>query len=477
LIFASFTGAGAGASRGSTVLGASAADAYVGGINDVNGLDFESDNYKGTRRAITVGEGQGPLAALAAGGLNAQQQRAMYGQLVRSGQIHFSGHVPVVQPGQTLYMDLADESSARLGGRLIAGESGTRQALAEAAQRSTWDAAQVGAWSGRTGTGGPVWHVNDEVPFAMRRASSDTGYPTDLGPEWGGYAGGDASGSYVARSLGAGVGIAETLLGGAYNGVMRVAGGAMSTIPYAIGRFDVDGAVAFQQRFSGAVSYESRSPGARDIAEVLSPIGAYMAGKAVDARRAWEPIIGDAGVTAAGVVIEAGLEVSGSVSSLRGLRGVVGDVRFTSPNGLYGPASGLPIGAEYIPGSLRPGHSFQLSDPQSKYPRIVLTPEIEDVMGSAPDGMRYAHRHHILDVNGQPGPQRALVREGQGVLREYGIDPMHGAENLVWAPNRGHTIANTEALVRDLQTAKMLGFPREKIVEILRNTGIDAQRR
>ncbi|WP_156957792.1 hypothetical protein [Paracidovorax oryzae] len=125
-----------------------------------NGMDVASDTYNGSRRTVTIGEGQGPLAAMAAMGFNEQQQRAMYGQLVSSGQLSFDAKgMPVVQSGQELYVDLDDMSGARLGGRLIAAESGNRAAIAAAEQRAYWDSLQVGAWSGRTGEGGPVWHV------------------------------------------------------------------------------------------------------------------------------------------------------------------------------------------------------------------------------------------------------------------------------------------------------------------------------
>lgn len=78
------------------------------------------------------------------------------------------------------------------------------------------------------------------------------------------------------------------------------------------------------------------------------------------------------------------------------------------------------------------------------------------------------HRHHILDWDGQPGAHRALVREGQDILREVDIDPILGLENLVWAPNKGHTIGATRSLVDDLRAAR---GSRSDIVEILRMHG------
>ena len=91
-------------------------------------------------QAITeavVGKGQGPLAALAAAGLDRQQQIAAYGQLVASGQVQLNAQgIPIVQPGQVLQFDLSDTGAAQLGGQAIAQESAgraQRQALAQQA--------------------------------------------------------------------------------------------------------------------------------------------------------------------------------------------------------------------------------------------------------------------------------------------------------------------------------------------------------
>lgn len=46
-----------------------------------------------------------------------------------------------------------------------------------------------------------------------------------------------------------------------------------------------------------------------------------------------------------------------------------------------------------------------------------------------------SHAHHILFKKGLGQKQKVLVQEGQGILRGYGIDPIIGEENLVWAPN------------------------------------------
>ena len=83
---------------------------------------------------------------------------------------------------------------------------------------------------------------------------------------------------------------------------------------------------------------------------MLAPVGQYVAGKIADSRSAWQPIIGDAGVTVAGVVIQSSVEIVGTVTGLRGLRSLVGDVAFTLPEtgALNGVAGGPPVGLKYL---------------------------------------------------------------------------------------------------------------------------------
>lgn len=107
------------------------------------------------RMTVTVNQGQGPLAALGAAGLNAEQQRAMYGQLLQSGQIRLNRDgVPIVQPGQQLEIDLNDMSGAKVAGRAIAAESSARAARAEAQAQAATQANEDNAYALRM-SGGP----------------------------------------------------------------------------------------------------------------------------------------------------------------------------------------------------------------------------------------------------------------------------------------------------------------------------------
>ena len=127
-------------------------------------------------QAITeavVGQGQGPLAALAAAGLDKQQQIAAYGQLLASGQIQLNAQgVPIVQPGQVLQFDLSDTSAAQLGGRAIAVESaGRAQRVALAAQQAA--ETYPGAGGGRGFVNPALASEHGRYPFAGRSTITD----------------------------------------------------------------------------------------------------------------------------------------------------------------------------------------------------------------------------------------------------------------------------------------------------------------
>ena len=76
------------------------------------------------------------------------------------------------------------------------------------------------------------------------------------------------------------------------------------------------------------------------------------------------------------------------------------------------------------------------------------------IVGEPQEGMYDPCAHHILFKTGLKGRQQDLVKEGQRILREYGIDPIVGQENIVWAP-RGvvgqHTTVSLEKVVDGLK--------------------------
>jgi A nuclease family of the HNH/ENDO VII superfamily with conserved AHH len=67
-----------------------------------------------------------------------------------------------------------------------------------------------------------------------------------------------------------------------------------------------------------------------------------------------EGYIGDTATTVLGGVLQAGVEIAGVTTGLRGLQSAVGDVAFALPNAnvLYSSVGGIPIKASYIAPSL-----------------------------------------------------------------------------------------------------------------------------
>ncbi len=94
-----------------------------------------------------------------------------------------------------------------------------------------------------------------------------------------------------------------------------------------------------------------------------------------------------------------------------------------------------------------------------------------------PEDMVEPHAHHILFKIGNRKEQQALVEEGQALLRKYGIDPIVGPENLVWAPNKiegQHSIDRLEHVVNKLKEVDKFGGTKEKIAEMLKQLGEEA---
>ncbi|WP_255258086.1 AHH domain-containing protein [Bacillus sp. AFS018417] len=105
---------------------------------------------------------------------------------------------------------------------------------------------------------------------------------------------------------------------------------------------------------------------------------------------------------------------------------------------------------------------------------------LRGLIGEPPAAMIDPHAHHILFKKGLGEAQQKLVQEGQELLRKYGIDPIIGKENLVWAPNRvagQHSIAALENVVNQLKAVDAAGADLDDIIEILEDLGKQAASR
>lgn len=62
------------------------------------------------------------------------------------------------------------------------------------------------------------------------------------------------------------------------------------------------------------------------------------------------------------------------------------------------------------------------------------------------------HAHHIVFKKGKPS-QQADLNISKAILKKYGIDYLHGRENLIWAPNKNHSDDAAAKVRRALQRA------------------------
>ena len=109
-----------------------------------------------------------------------------------------------------------------------------------------------------------------------------------------------------------------------------------------------------------------------------------------------------------------------------------------------------------------------------KQKRFDFNKYLRDLVGDPPKDMIDPHAHHILFKEGHGKAQSELVIEGQELLRKYGIDPIYGPENLVWAPNRiagQHDYAALKNVVDQLKAVEHSGGDYEDILEKLKTLG------
>ncbi|MGG0847103.1 T7SS effector LXG polymorphic toxin [Peribacillus simplex] len=102
---------------------------------------------------------------------------------------------------------------------------------------------------------------------------------------------------------------------------------------------------------------------------------------------------------------------------------------------------------------------------------------LRGLIGAPPTAMIDPHAHHILFKKGLGQKQKELVREGQEILKRYGIESIIGEENLVWAPNRiagQHGIERLQHIVDKLKEVDSFGGTREKMVDMLKLLGEEA---
>ena len=105
---------------------------------------------------------------------------------------------------------------------------------------------------------------------------------------------------------------------------------------------------------------------------------------------------------------------------------------------------------------------------------------LRNTIGNPPEDMIDPHAHHILFKTGLGEKQQELVKEGQAILRKYGIDPITGTENIVWAPNGvpgQHDFEALQKVVGGLRELDEFNASRKKVELFLRKMGMIASSR
>ncbi|WP_426303942.1 hypothetical protein ACN9MJ_13060 [Acidovorax facilis] len=347
----------------------------LGGLDDRNGMDVQSDQYDARYRTATVQKNQGPLAALADLGLDAQQQRAGYGYLLATGQVELDRNgVPMVQPGQQLTIDLSDNRYGNTAGQAIAQESGLRaqreqqlaaQQAAETAHtaqenQESWDQMRM-AWGGRTGTQGPVWHLGGSAQATATQTGGRNidvmsmdplGNPTGgMQQEWvsdqpgSSYA--QAMGN-VARSVGNFVdGATQLAVNGTITGMVVRPASSLMALPAAV-FMGPEAYTAIQADLQERWSPESNNPGAiaiqQSLGQMLQPVGQTLG----ELRTASENRFGDGATTAGFAIAQGALEVGGfvsGVSAIPGGRAALGSLGGSIQGGFNTLADAMPVGS------------------------------------------------------------------------------------------------------------------------------------
>ena len=88
-----------------------------------------------------------------------------------------------------------------------------------------------------------------------------------------------------------------------------------------------------------------------------------------------------------------------------------------------------------------------------------------------PTGMSRPHAHHIVFKEGSE-LAKPILAKSKAILESHGIDWLKGKENLVWAPNRGHSVENAIRVLDALEDANEGGKgSKNAVVNALKNMG------
>jgi hypothetical protein len=81
-----------------------------------------------------------------------------------------------------------------------------------------------------------------------------------------------------------------------------------------------------------------------------------------------------------------------------------------------------------------------------------------------------AHGHHIV-FKGATGEAGTFSSKSQEILQHFGIDPINGNANIIWAENANHSVANAKDVLSRLTEAANSGGGRQAVIDALQKTG------
>jgi N-acetyl-beta-hexosaminidase len=93
-----------------------------------------------------------------------------------------------------------------------------------------------------------------------------------------------------------------------------------------------------------------------------------------------------------------------------------------------------------------------------------------ELFGDPPSFMTNPHGHHIAFQKGSNAASE-YASKSREILQRFGIDPIHGKENLIWAENSGHSAANAREVLQRLTAAANSGGGRQAVEDALRKAG------
>ena len=93
-----------------------------------------------------------------------------------------------------------------------------------------------------------------------------------------------------------------------------------------------------------------------------------------------------------------------------------------------------------------------------------------ELFGDPPSFMTNPHGHHIAFQKGSYEASE-YASKSREILQRFGIDPIHGKENLIWAENAGHSVANAREVLQRLTAAASSGGGRQAVEDALRKAG------